>query len=66
MSVVSVKDKYEKQLMSIPGVVGVFADTARNRIIVLVERATVCTKLPAMIEGYAVECRVTGPISSLS
>lgn len=63
MSVVSVKNKYEGQLMQISGVVGVFADINRNRIVVLVENAGVCPRLPSMIEGYAVECRVTGSIN---
>ncbi|RLB76290.1 MAG: hypothetical protein DRH06_06240 [Deltaproteobacteria bacterium] len=65
MSVVSVKNKYEGQLLSIPGVVGVFADVGRNRLVVLVENATDCQRLPAMIEGYAVECRVSGRASAL-
>ena len=62
MSVVNVKNRYESNLLSIRGVVGVFADMQRNRIIVLIEEPSVCQNVPSMIEGYAVECRVVGEI----
>ena len=60
MTVVDVKRKYERSLMSIPGVVGVFADKARNTIVVLIESPDVCPNVPSRLEGYPVECRVTG------
>ena len=60
MSVIDVKKRYEQSLLSIPGVVGVFADTSRNVIVVLAEEPAVCVSLPKSLEGYPVECRVTG------
>jgi len=63
--VVEVKNKYEAELMSIRGVVGVFADVENNKIVVLVESPTVCANIPSRIEGFPVECRVTGRISGL-
>lgn len=65
MTVIDVKNRYEASLMSIPGVVGVFADVARNTIVVLVESPEVCANVPSRIEGYPVECRVTGRVRSL-
>lgn len=64
MSVVDVKNRYERQLLSM-GAAGVFADIQRNRIIILVETPQQCHKFPHMIEGYAVECRVTGRVRAL-
>jgi len=63
MTVVDVKRKYERSLLSVPGVVGVVADTARQVLVVLVEDPMVCPRVPTRIEGYPVECRVTGRIS---
>jgi len=65
MGVVDVKEKYEDELLRIRGVVGVLADERGNRIIVLVESPTVCERVPSRIEGYPVECRVTGRITPL-
>ena len=65
MTIVDVKRKYESSLMSIPGVVGVFADRARNVIVVLIESPEVCQNVPSMLEGYPVECRVTGRLGAL-
>ena len=65
MAVTDVKRKYESNLMSIPGVVGVFADRARNVIVVLIESPEVCQNVPSMLEGYPVECRVTGRLGAL-
>jgi len=66
MGVVDVKEKYEDELLKIRGVVGVLADERTNRIIVLVESPAVCERVPSRIEGYPVECRVTGRITPLS
>ena len=60
MAVTDVKRKYERNLLSIPGVVGVFADKTRNVIVVLIESPDVCPNVPSRLEGYPVECRVTG------
>ena len=65
MAVTDVKRKYESSLMSIPGVVGVFADRARNVIVVLIESPEVCQNVPSMLEGYPIECRVTGRLGAL-
>ena len=65
MTIVDVKRKYESSLLSIPGVVGVFADRARNVIVVLIESPEVCQNVPSMLEGYPVECRVTGRLGAL-
>ena len=65
MAVTDVKRKYESSLMSIPGVVGVFADRARNVIVVLIESPEVCQNVPSRLEGYPVECRVAGRLGAL-
>jgi hypothetical protein len=65
MAVTDVKRKYERSLLSIPGVVGVFADTSRNVIVVLIESPEVCQNVPSRLEGYPVECRVTGRLGAL-
>ena len=65
MAVTDVKRKYESSILSIPGVVGVFADRARNVVVVLIESPEVCQNVPSMLEGYPVECRVTGRFGAL-
>lgn len=65
MSVVDVKKKYESDLLSIPGVVGVAADIHTNEIVVYVESVNVCERIPKRIEGYSVRCEVTGLIEAL-
>jgi len=58
---VEVKTKYESQLLSIPGVVGVVAGV--DKIIVLAEFEDV--RVPSSLEGIPVEVRVTGRITPL-
>jgi len=65
MSVTDVKAKYEPDLLSISGVVGVAADINTNEIVVYVESVAVCERIPKRIEGYPVRCEVTGRIGAL-
>jgi hypothetical protein len=57
---VEVKEKYEDELLTIDGVVGVVATA--DRLIVMVETGEVCGRIPSSLEGVPVECRVVGRI----
>ena len=65
MPVEDVKARHEASLTRIPGVLGVAADLRTNEIVVYVESAEVCERIPKRIEGYPVRCEVTGPIRAL-
>jgi len=65
VSVLDVKARHEARLLAIPGVVGVAADLARNRIIVYVETEEDAAKVPSEIEGFPVEVRVVGKVVPL-
>jgi len=65
MRVQEVKARHEASLLRIAGVVGVAADITTNEIVVYVESAEVCARLPRRIEGYPVRCEVIGPIRAL-
>jgi hypothetical protein len=60
----SVKERHEAELMRTPGVTGVGIGESAGKpcILVLVEHAGV--KVPARIEGYAVEVQETGPLQA--
>lgn len=60
-SPVEVKNKYEDQLLRIPGVVGVVA--TEDRIVVFVESEGV--RVPSSLEGIPVEKRVVGRVTTL-
>ena len=57
-----VKEKHESELLAIPGVAGVGADLKTKTIVVYVETADVCARLPKTLEGYPVRCEVVGKI----
>ena len=65
MSLVEVKARHESRLLSIPGVLGVAADVARNVIVVYVESEEVAARVPSEIEGFPVEVRVVGRVIPL-
>ncbi len=60
MSVVDVKVRNEDRLLSIRGVVAVGADVDKGIVVVYVENHDVCSRVPKVIEGVGVECRVVG------
>jgi len=62
MGILDVKEKHETELLAIPGVVGVSVDLKVRAIVVYVETADVCAKLPKTLEGYPVRCEVVGKI----
>lgn len=66
MGVVDVKEKHEDRLIGISGVVGVSADVDRNVIVVYVESSDVCNNVPNTLEGYDVECEVSGQVEPLA
>ena len=57
------KAKHEAWLLSLEGVVGVAA--RRDRLVVYVEDASTCAKLPRILDGVPVECRVVGRLAAL-
>lgn len=65
MSVAEVKARHEYELLSVPGVLGVAADTARNVIVVYVESEEAAARVPSEIEGFPVEVRVVGRVIPL-
>ena len=64
MSVISVRSKYEANLLSIQGVTGVSNST--DRIIVYVAGEDVISRVPNNLDGIPVQCVVSGPIGALS
>jgi len=60
-----VKEKHEMGLLAIAGVVGVGADVKAKQIVVYVESADVCGKLPKRLEGFSVRCEVVGRLRPL-
>jgi hypothetical protein len=67
--ILTVKERYEAELMSIPGVVGVGIGERDGDIVIVVmveERTDLIDKrVPAMLEGYRVIIEETGPIIAL-
>ena len=62
MGVVEVKERYERHLLQIPGVMGVGADVVKGEIVVYVRDSSVCKKLPFTLSGYPVRCMVVGMV----
>lgn len=61
-----VRAKHEPGLIAIQGVSGVASDKARNEIVVFVENANVCNKVPKNLDGINVQCVATGKIEALA
>jgi len=59
--VIAVKEKYEKELLRIDGVVAIVAHP--DKLVVMVETEDVCSRIPPTIEGVPVECKVVGRVS---
>jgi hypothetical protein len=64
-SVDDVRANHEPSLLAVQGVSGVASDKARNEIVVFVENAAVCGKLPKKLDGINVRCVATGRIEAL-
>ena len=66
--IMSVQEKYESQLMDLPGVVGVGIGECEGTpcIKVLVEEITpdLESQIPSELEGFEVDVEVTGPLEA--
>jgi len=62
MAILEVKERHESRLLAIPGVVGVGVNLETRTIVVYVETADVCARLPRSLDGYPVRCEVVGKI----
>ncbi len=60
-----VRDKHEKNLLSIKGVTGVSSDEKTNEIIVYIENSEISKNVPNVLEGVKVKFRETGKIEAL-
>jgi hypothetical protein len=60
-----VRANHEQSLLAIQGVTGVASDKTRNEIVVLVENAADCAKIPKTLDGIGVRCVATGRIEAL-
>jgi hypothetical protein len=69
LNILTVKEKYESELMAIPGVVGVGIGDCNGKqcIVVLIQDRTAQTdrEMPGTLDGYPVQIEVTGPIKAL-
>jgi hypothetical protein len=69
LNILTVKGKYEGELMAIPGVVGVGIGDCNGKecIVVLIRDRTaqVDREMPGTLDGYPVQIEVTGPIKAL-
>ena len=57
------KARHEAWLLGLKGVVGVAAK--RDRLVVYVEDAEACARVPKALDGVPVECRVVGRLAAL-
>ena len=61
--------RHAEELMSIPGVVGVYegqtGDQPVLRVMVLARADSILRRVPKTLEGYPVEIEVTGPIKPM-
>lgn len=65
LKVKDVRDKYEKNLLSIKGVTGVSSDEKANEIIVYIENLDAKKNVPNVLDGVQVKFRETGKIEAL-
>jgi len=57
------KAKHEAWLLDLEGVLGVAAKA--DRLVVYVEDASTCARVPKVLDGVPVECRVVGRLRAL-
>lgn len=69
LSIVTVKGKYEGELMAIPGVVGVGIGDCNGKecIVVFIQDRTaqIDREVPGTLDGYPIQIEVTGLIKAL-